>query len=171
MTNFLLHGLGFTLTNVGLVFKTVSIVATIGGAFLGGVLLVRINLFRALLLFGVAQALSTLMFVVLAIVGKNFSLMVLSIFIENFCSGMGTAAFMAFLMSLCNHRYSATQYASFAALSAIGRVVLGPLAGIMVQHYGWINFYAWSFLLSLPGLLLLVLLRNRVSFNAKAIQY
>jgi PAT family beta-lactamase induction signal transducer AmpG len=170
ITNFLLHGLGFSLTNIGVVFKTVSLAATISGAFVGGVMLVRMDLFRALLWFGLAQAFSTLMFLVLAIAGKSFTLMVISIFIENFCSAMGTTAFMAFLMSLCNHQYSATQYACLSALSAVGRVFLGPLAGVMVVQWGWINFYMWAFLISFPGLMLLLFLRNRMSFNANVLQ-
>ena len=167
MSNFLLHGLGFTLTEVGLVFKTVSIVATITGSFVGGALLANLGLYRSLLLFGIAQAFSTLTFMLLAMVGKNFSLMVTCIFIENFCSGMSTAAFIAFLMSLCNLRYTATQYACLSALTAIGRVFLGPVAGVTVKYLGWTSFYAWSFALSLPGLLLLMMLRSKVSFNAE----
>jgi PAT family beta-lactamase induction signal transducer AmpG len=167
ITNFLLHGLGFTLTNVGLVFKTVSIVATIAGAFIGGVLLIRWNLYHSLFFFGLAQAFSTLMFMLLAVAGKNFELMVASIFIENFCSGMGTAAFMAFMMSLCDKEYAATQFACISALASLGRVFLGPVAGVMVLHWGWVNFYGWAFLMSFPGLLLLMMLRNRMSFDAK----
>jgi PAT family beta-lactamase induction signal transducer AmpG len=169
ITNFLLKGLGFSLTNIGIVFKTVSLIATIAGAFVGGILLVRLSLFRALLLFGLAQAFSTLTFMLLAMAGKNFTLMVISITIENFCSAMGTTAFLAYLMSLCNHRYSATQFACLSALSAVGRVFLGPFAGVMQLHWGWINFYAWSFILSFPGLLLLLYLRKKVSFNANAV--
>jgi MFS transporter, PAT family, beta-lactamase induction signal transducer AmpG len=171
MSNFLLKGLGFSLTQIGVVYKTISMLGMVLGAFFGGVLLVRLDLYRALLLFGFAQAFSTLMFMLLAIVGKNYSFMVIAIFIENFCSGMSTAAFIAFLMSLCHQQYTATQYACLSALAAVGRVFLGPVAGVMVLHWGWVNFYAWAFLLSFPGLLLLVMLRNRMGFNVKAVEY
>jgi PAT family beta-lactamase induction signal transducer AmpG len=167
ITNFLLHGLGFSLTQLGIVFKTISLVATLSGAFMGGALLVSLGLFRSLLWFGVAQAVSTLAFMLLAMTGKSFSLMVACVFIENFCSGMGTTAFVAFLMSLCHMRYTATQYACLSALASIGRVCLGPLAGVMVLHLGWVVFFGWSFVLSFPGLMLLMLLRKRVSFNAE----
>lgn len=170
MTNFLLHGLGFSLTEVGLVFKTTSLIGTILGAFIGGVALAWIGMFRSLLVFGIAQMFSTLMFVLLAMVGKNFVLMVASIFIENLCSGMSTAAFMAFLMSLCHLRYTATQYACLSALAAVGRVCLGPVAAVMVSDLGWVGFYAWSFAMSFPGLFLLGLLRRRVSFDAKVVE-
>ncbi len=166
MTNFLLHGLGFTLTQVGLAYKTVSFVATISGAFVGGVILTRINIFRGLLLFGVLQAFSNFMFVLLAYVGKNFALMAVSIFIENFCSGLSTAALMAFMMSLCNHRFTATQFALLSAIASLGRVFLGPLAASMVSHIGWVDFYLWTVVLSFPGLLLLLLLKNEVASYA-----
>jgi PAT family beta-lactamase induction signal transducer AmpG len=167
ITNFLLKGLGFSLTEIGLVFKTISLVATVLGAFIGGTLLIGWGLYRSLLIFGFAQAVSTLTFMLLAVVGKNYSLMVASLFIENVCSGMGTAAFMAFLMSLCHQRYTATQYASLSALASIGRVCLGPVAGYLVLNLGWVSFFAWSFALSIPGLFLLIFLRNKVSFNAE----
>ena len=109
MTNFLLKGLHFTLVEVGLAYKVVSIFAVILGAFAGGVILLRWPIYRALLVFALAQAFSNLTFVLLALTGKNFLLMTSSIFIENFCSGLSTAAFMAFLMSLCDHRYTAGQ--------------------------------------------------------------
>lgn len=166
MTNFLLHGLGFTLTEVGVAYKFVSFAATILGAFVGGAILTRKNIYYGLFMFGLAQAFSNLMFVILAIVGKNFLLMAVSIFIENFCSGLSTAAFLAFLMSICNKKYSASQYALLSAIASIGRVFLGPVAAIMVENYGWVQFFTWSFVLSFPGLLLLMLMRNRVLLHA-----
>ncbi len=163
-TNFLLHGLDFTLTEVGLAYKVVSFLATILGAFVGGLFLVRWNIYRALLIFGFAQAISNLMFVLLAIVGKNFSLMTLSIFIENFCSGLSTAALFTFLMSLCNTRYTASQFAFLSAVASLGRVFLGPLAAFIVQRYGYVSYFSWAFAISFPGLAILFLLRNQVGF-------
>jgi PAT family beta-lactamase induction signal transducer AmpG len=168
-SNFLLRGLGFTLTDVGLAYKTVGLIATIIGAFVGGGLLARIGLYRGLWVFGVAQACSNFMFMILAMVGKNYALMVSAIFIENFCAGMSTIALMAFLTSLCHERYSATQFACLSALAAIGRVFVGPLAGIMVEHLGWVSFYGWASLMCFPAIIVLSLLRTRMSFNAEAI--
>lgn len=169
MTNFLLHGLGFSLTEVGLAYKLVSFIATILGAFLGGVLLTRWNIYRALLIFGLAQAFSNLMFVILAMVGKDFTLMATSIFIENFCSGMSTAAFLAFLMSLCNHRYTAGQYALLSAVASLGRVFLGPFAGMVVANWGWVQFYILTFILCFPGIVFLILLKEKVLSYAPAV--
>lgn len=160
MTNFLLHGLGFSLVEVGVAYKTVSFLGIVLGAFLGGYALKSWPLYRGLLWFGLAQALSNLLFVVLAYVGKVMSVMVLSIFIENVCSGLSTAAFFAFLMSVCDRDYAATQFALFSAIASLGRVLLGPVASVMVLHLGWVGFYSWAFLLSFPGLLLLSAMQN-----------
>lgn len=165
MSNFLLGELGFTLTDVGIAFKTFGLVATLLGVFVGGVLMMRISLFNALIGFGLLQAFSNAMFVLLAMTGKHYALMVSCIFIESFCSGMSTAAFVAFLMSLCNVKFSATQYAFLSALFALGRVFSGPVAAILVQHIGWVNFYWAAFFLSFPGVILLAALRSSVRFN------
>lgn len=171
MSNFLLKGLGFTLTDVGIAYKTMGLCATILGAFVGGLFLTRINIYWALFWFGLAQAFSNLMFMVLAYVGKNYALMASAIFIESFCSGMSTAALLAFLMSLCHQQYSATQYALLSALFSIGRVFLGPLAAFLVAKLGWVSFYFWSFILCFPGIILLSLIRNRVNSNAEVVEY
>lgn len=171
MSNFLLHGLGFSLTDVGVAFKTVGLFATILGAFAGGLWLKRLNLYQALIWFGLAQAFSNLTFMLLAYVGKSYLVMASSIFIESFCSGLSTAALLAFLMSLCNRHYSATQYALLSALFSIGRVFLGPVAAVMVEHLGWIIFYFCSFLCCFPGIILLSLIRNRVNFDAEMVEY
>ncbi|HEX2548811.1 MAG TPA: hypothetical protein VHM20_03215, partial [Gammaproteobacteria bacterium] len=128
-------------------------------------LLTRVSLFQSLLWFGLAQAFSNLMFLFLAAIGKNYILMVSSIFIESFCSGMSTAAFIVFVMSLCNKRYTAGQYATLSALFSLGRVIAGPVAARFVENYGWINFYEFSFILCFPGILLLIALRNQVSMG------
>lgn len=168
-SNFLLRQLGFSLTDVGLAYKTFGLFATILGAFVGGSFLGKLGLYRGLWIFGVAQACSNFMFMLLAIVGKNYAFMVSTIFIENFCSGMSTIALFAFLTSLCNVRFSATQYACLSAFASIGRVIVGPFAGLMVEHIGWVNYYGWSSLVCFPAILVLGLLRTRVSFNAEAV--
>lgn len=169
MSNFLLQGVGFSLTTVGLTFKTFGLFATILGAFAGGALMTRVSLFNALLWFGLLQAFSNLMFMFLAIAGKNYGIMAASIFIEAFCSGLGTAAFMAFLMALCDHRYTATQFACLSGIASMGRVLIGPFAAVLQMHFGWVSYFAWSFVLSFPGIFLLFALRNKVKFNAEKI--
>jgi PAT family beta-lactamase induction signal transducer AmpG len=167
-TNFLLHGLSFSLTEVGLAYKTVSFIAAVLGGFIGGALLLRWTLYRALLVFGLAQAFSNLMFAALALVGKQFVLMSAAVFVENFCSGLSTAALLAFMMSLCDHRYTASQFALLSAIASLGRVFLGPLAALMVENLGWFQFFIWSFVLCFPAIFLLTLLKDEVVYHAPA---
>jgi PAT family beta-lactamase induction signal transducer AmpG len=82
--------------------------------------------------------------------------------LENLCGGMGTAAYVALLMALCDRRFSATQYALLSALSAVGRVYVGPAAGYLVSALGWTEFFFFSFVIALPGLALLAWLRARI---------
>jgi PAT family beta-lactamase induction signal transducer AmpG len=156
-------GLGFTKTEVGLIYKMWGIVATIAGASVAGILMLRMHLFTSLLVFGFFQAVSNLMFVWLAIVGKDYSLLVATVFIENFCSGLGTTAFMTLLIGLCNPSYAIAQYALFTAFAAIGVRFLGPLAGWLVAQVGWIEFFLWSFAAAIPSLILMIYLRKTLA--------
>ncbi|MET0352148.1 MAG: MFS transporter, partial [Rhizobacter sp.] len=81
---------------------------------------------------------------------------------ENLSGGMGTAAFVAFLMSLCNQRFTATQYALLSAFASVGRVWVGPLAGVLAETIGWPVFFLVSTAVALPALLLLGWLRRPV---------
>ncbi len=169
MSTFLFRWLGFSLTQIGVAYKIIGFTASILGAFSGSFILTRIGLFRGLIIFGLAQAFSNLAFMVLAVIGKNYSAMLFTMFIENFCSGMSTTALLVFLTMLCNKQYSATQFACLSALFAIGRVCSGPVAAVLVKHIGWVNFFGCSFLLCFPAILLLAFMQNRVTFNAEAI--
>ena len=160
---FLIRGVGFSVSEVGLVNKGMGLFATILGALVGGALMTRMGLFRSLLLFGVLQALSNLTFMVLAWTGKNYAVMVSAVACENIAGGMGTAAFVALMMSLCDHRYTATQFALLSALAALGRVLVGPPSGYLVDAVGWGQFFFVTFLAALPGLWLLWRLREHLS--------
>ena len=154
-TTFLIREVGFDLLDVGLTNKTIGLAGSIIGAFVGGFALSRMGLFKALLTFGILQAVSNLGFYLLCFTGPDYPVMVSTVFVENFCGGMGTAAYLALIMSLCDTRYTATQFALLSALSAIGRVFVGPLAGIMVKQFGWADFFVASVIFSLPGIMLL----------------
>ncbi|MBI1733278.1 MAG: MFS transporter [Gammaproteobacteria bacterium] len=161
-TAFLVRGTGFSLTDVGVVYKGVGLAATILGALAGGALLTRMDMWRALLWFGVLQAITNLGFMLLASIGKNYVVMTAVVTLENLAGGLGTAAFVAFLIALCDRRYSATQYALLSALSAVGRVIVGPAAGAAVAGLGWPLFFGVTFIAALPGLTLLIWLRGEV---------
>jgi len=158
-TAFLLRGAGFSLEDVAYVNKALALAATVVGALLGGALMVRLRLYRALMAFGILQAVSTLTFMGLALAGRSYPVMVLAVGLENLTSGMGTVAFVALLMALCDHRYTATQYALLSALAAFGRVYVGPVAGFATdpRYLGipWPSFFFLTFLIALPGLILL----------------
>lgn len=162
VTAFLIKGVGFTPTEVGAISKTVVIVLTLLGTFVGGLLLARIGLFRSLLIFGILQATTNLLYSALAVAGKNTALMVVALGFDNFAGGMGAAAFVAFLMGLCDMRYSAFQYALLSALASVARNFLGPPAAFLVDAVGWSTFFIITFLTALPGLVVLVLLRRQV---------
>lgn len=159
-TAFLIRGMGFSPGEVGVVNKGMGLVATIIGALAGGAWMVKLGLFRSLLLFGLLQALSNLSFMLLAWNGKSYALMVSAVAIENLAGGMGTAAFVALMMSLCDHRYTATQFALLSALASLGRVFVGPPSGYLVETVGWVLFFFLTFLAALPGLWLLWHLRD-----------
>jgi PAT family beta-lactamase induction signal transducer AmpG len=161
-TAFLIRALEFSLTDVGVVNKWMGLTATILGGLAGGALVLRYGLFRCLLAFGILQAVTNLGFMLLAWAGKHYLGMVIVIALENLAGGMGTAAFVALLIALCDHRYSATQYALLSALAAVGRVFIGPPAGVLVDVTGWVVFFFVTFLVALPGLVLLILLRREV---------
>ncbi|MBS4033300.1 MAG: MFS transporter [Ignavibacterium sp.] len=162
-TAFLIKGMGFSVSEVGTINKALGFVSMIAGAILGGALMVRLQLFRSLLAFGILQVVSNLSFMALALVGKSYGLLVFAVAFENFSGGMGTAAFVSLLMAMCNRRFTATQYALLSSLAALGRIFISPTSGFLVEFAGWPVFFFVTFLAGLPGLALLWRLRVVVS--------
>ena len=159
MTAFLISGVGFSSADVG-VTKGFGLGATLLGALAGGAAMTRLGLIRSLLLFGVLQAVSNLSFMALAFTGKSYPMLILAVAFENLSGGMGTAAFVALVMSLCDHRYTATQFALLSSVEALGRVFLGRPSADLVEAVGWGWFFFITFLAALPGLWLLWRLRG-----------
>jgi PAT family beta-lactamase induction signal transducer AmpG len=157
--------LNFSLTEVGMINKVLGVIATLMGVFVGGLFMTKVGLYRALLSFGILAAITNLTYMILALVGKNFEIACGAVFIENLCAGMGTAAFVALIMSLCNKNYTATQFALFSSLTALGRIYVGPISGYMVQAFGWAIFYGFSAAAAIPGLLLLIYLRKQIEMR------
>lgn len=155
MTTPFLLDIGFSRTDVGTVNKGFGLISTIVGTLAGGGLIAKMGINRSLWVFGFLQALSNLTFTVVALLGKNYPAMVAAIGIENICGGLGTAAFIAFLMSLCDKRFTATQYALLSSLMAMSRVLAGVPTGFMAKELGWPMFYAVSVLGAIPGIWLL----------------
>ncbi len=162
-TPFLIRGLGFTATDVGTINKGFGLISVIVGAMVGGTLMVRLGLFRSLLIFGILQAVSNLSFILLAWMGKSYGMLIFTVAFENLSGGMGTASFISLLMALCNQRYSATQYALLSSLSALGRTFIAPTSGYVVEGIGWVGFFLITVISSLPGLLLLWWFRAEIA--------
>lgn len=159
--------IGFSLTDIGVLNKIIGLTASLLGIFLGGLLLVKINLFNAMFLFGILQGTTNLLHLILSIYGKNYILAANAIFIENLCSGMGTAAFLAFLMSLCNKKFSATQFAILTALDSIPRTFIGPISGYIVANYNWNTFFCLASISAIPSLIILIYLKHNILQNNK----
>ncbi|THI85992.1 MAG: MFS transporter [Nitrospira sp. CG24A] len=160
-TAFLIGGMGFSVSEVGYV-KGLGIGATLIGALAGGVAMAKLGMVRSLLLFGLLQAVSNLGFMWLAWMGKSYMALTTSILVENVTGGMGTVAFVALIMSLCDHRYTATQFALLSSLEALGRVFSGRPSAELVEMVGWAQFFFWSFLVALPGIWLVWVLRTQL---------
>ncbi len=160
-TAFLIGGMGFSVSEVGYV-KGLGLGATLIGALAGGVAMAKIGMVRSLLLFGFLQAVSNLGFMWLAWMGKSYVALTASILVENVTGGMGTAAFIALIMSLCDHRYTATQFALLSSLEALGRVFSGRPSAGLVEMVGWTQFFFWSFLIALPGIWLVWAFRTQL---------
>jgi PAT family beta-lactamase induction signal transducer AmpG len=165
LTAFFIQHLHFTLIELGSLYKVVGLLSAVLGAFLGGLLLPKFGMYRMLLYFGFVQAIANLYFLVLTMGGHSYSFAVSAVMFENITSGITSTVFVAFMMSLCDLRFTATQYALMTALSAVGRVIVGPVAGVVVAYWGWQVFFVLSFLVVLPSLYLLMVLRRRVDID------
>ncbi|WVN41853.1 MFS transporter [beta proteobacterium MWH-UniP1] len=159
-TAFLIRGAGFSPAEVGAVNKGVGLLATLVGGLAGGLLMARVPLWKALLGFGVLQAITNLGFWWLAAFPPSLMDMTAVVLLENLAGGMGTAAFVALLMTLCDARFTATQFALLSALASIGRVVVGPAAGVLASDWGWADFFLVTTAAALPGLFMLVAIRR-----------
>ncbi len=159
---FMIKGVGFSLDQLSIAGKLNMTVSTMIGTALGGWLYMRWGLYRSLLTFGIAQALTNLLYMWLALAGKKLWLMVLATSVDNLAGGMGQAAFVAFVMAQCSVNFSATQYALLSALASVPRVMIGAIAGQVVAAIGWANFFVVTFTTAMPGLALLVALRTSI---------
>jgi PAT family beta-lactamase induction signal transducer AmpG len=153
-TPFLLD-LEFSQTDIGAIQGGLGILATIAGAIAGGSLVARLGINRSLWVFGALQAVSNLAYYGLALAGKQYGALVATIVIENFCTGLVSAGFVAFLMSLCSMRFSATQYALLSSLVGVSRDVLVARAGVLATATGWPTYFLITLVAAIPGLLLL----------------
>ncbi len=148
--------IGFSKTEIGAVVKLFGFWATIIGSLIGGVLMLRLGINRSLWIFGFLQAISTAGFAVLAKIGYSVTALAGVIAFENLSGGMGTAAYVAFMSSITNKKFTATQYALLSSLMGIPRVLASAPTGYFAKHMGWMSFFVMCTLIAVPGMLLLL---------------
>jgi PAT family beta-lactamase induction signal transducer AmpG len=153
--------MGFSKVEIANISKIFGVAATLAGVAAGGALVYRAGIYRGLLIAGVLQMLSNLMYAAQAVAGHDLWMLTATIGIENFTGGMGSAAFVAYLSLLCNARFTATQYALLSALAAVPQRVLSASGGVLAEALGWVWFFLASTVAALPGLVLLVVLMRR----------
>ena len=154
-TPFILQ-LGYTKSDLGNVAKLFGLVSTIIGGLIGGVIMLRYNMKWSLIFFGILQAVSTIGFAILPSMPITLSSLAIVVAFENLASGMGTAAYAAYMASLTNKQFTATQYALLTALMGVPRVILSSPTGKMAEVMGWEMFFVFCTLVAIPGLLLLI---------------
>lgn len=155
--------LGFTGVEIASASQVPSLLAAIAGVLVGGWLVARLGTIRALVWGGIAQATTNLMFVVLALAGRELPLLFAAVSVDSFAGGLASSAFVAYLSGLCRPGKAATQYAALTSLMAAGRTGLSGGAGWLADQLGWPAFFAATTLLAAPGLLLLWWLAARSS--------
>lgn len=151
---------GLTLAEIGAVVTSGRLVATIAGAAAGGVFTTRYGIFTGLWVLGLIQAFSALVYWGIAQADAGKSLVVGAAYFESFAAGLGTSAYLAFLMSVCEKRYAATQFAVLSALLALTRWIAGDLSGGLTERLGYANYFLVTFLLGLPAFALIPRLRH-----------
>ncbi|HWZ62137.1 MAG TPA: MFS transporter [Steroidobacteraceae bacterium] len=154
---------GFSKTDLGIIIKPLFTAGSLVGSVLGGLLMVRLGLLRSMLGFGALQALSNLLYCVLAAVGKSYAIMCVAVFVEHVAAALGNIALVALIMALCDRRYSAFQYALLSAIALLPRYSLGYPAGWVADHGGWYLYYVTSFAIALPGLAMVWLTRAKIA--------
>ncbi|MCE2509486.1 MAG: AmpG family muropeptide MFS transporter [Alphaproteobacteria bacterium] len=152
---------GFSKVEIANVSKLFGLGATLAGAFVGGMLVARYGILESLLVAGILQMASNAMFAVQAAVGNDISLLFVTIGFENLSGGMGTAAFVAYLSSLCHVAYTATQYALLSSLMSFGRTLLSTPGGWLADRTDWVVFFLLTTAAALPGLFLLLWIRRK----------
>ncbi|GJL51821.1 MAG: AmpG family muropeptide MFS transporter [Nitrospirales bacterium] len=151
----LMVDLGISKTQYAMVVKLFGMIALIAGGLLGGLVIYRLGIIRSLWIFGILQMVSTAGFVVLAMAGNHVLVLTAVIAFETITSGLGQTAYVAFMASITNKRFTATQYALLTSLMGVPRVIAGSTTGILADWVGWEVFYAFCTFIALPGLLLI----------------
>ena len=153
--------MGFSKIEIAYVSKIYGMIATIAGGIAGGLIINRFGIMRSLLWFGILQGITNMMFVAQSYAGHNIWLLTVTISLDNISAGMGTTALVAYLSSLCNIAYTATQYALLSSLMSFARDVFAATSGFLADHVSWDVFFLITSLMVIPGLVLLIYLMKK----------
>lgn len=151
---------GYSNADIGLIAKIFGLASSMVGLFLGSTLMYYIGIYRSLWVFGILQALSTGAFALLSFTGPQNWALAFTVSFEDISSGMGTAAFIAFISAITNKRYTATQFAILSSIATLGRNFFSGFSGDMVKAIGWPTFYYTCALIAIPGMLMLFWMRR-----------
>lgn len=160
--------MGFSNADIGLIAKTFGLASSLLGLFFGGLSIYYIGIYRSLWIFGILQAFSTAAFALIPYVGPQAWALAVVVIFEDVSSGMGSAAFVAFLAALSNKKYTATQYAILSSIATLGRNFFSGFSGDMVKSLGWPMFFYACALIAIPGLLMLIRMRKYQTEESKA---
>lgn len=168
---FLIQGLGFSLDTIGYINKILGITSILAGGLVAGLVLLRYSLYSTLLCFGLLQALTNVLFVVLAVVGNNTLLLALAVFADNFAAGMGSTALVALFMRLVNQHYTGTQFSILVALSTLPRIISGPIAASIQMSIGWVGLYQLSVVCALAFIPFLLMIKRQIAENKSLLEH
>ena len=157
--------IGFTLSEIATVTKVFGIAMTLIGAFIGGIIILRYGVSKPLFYGSIMIASTTLMFVVQSIFGNDMNLFILTIALDNFTGGFAGTVFIAYLSSLTDPKYTATQYALFSSLMLVPGKFLSGFSGLVVDSFGYLELFLISASLGIPAIIISYYLNNK---NIKA---
>lgn len=168
MLNPFYKDMGFEKTDIALIAKTFGLASSLVGLFIGGVVIYYVGILRSLWFFGFLQALSTASFALITYTGPQDWALAFAVIFEDISSGMGSAAFVAFMASITNKKYTATQYAILSSIATLGRNFFSGFAGHMVKALDWANFFYVCALIAIPGMIFLFIMTKRFPKSEEA---
>ncbi len=158
--------LGFTKSEIASITKLFGFFLTMAGVAIGGIMVMRFNIMRPLLLGALLVIASNLLFALLSVIGPEITMLALVISADSLAGGIATAIFIAYLSSLTNKAYTATQYALFSSIMTLFPKIIAGFSGIIVDAYGYFTFYIYSSLLGIPAIFIIIyLIRNDKEVN------
>ncbi|HJD65752.1 MAG TPA: AmpG family muropeptide MFS transporter [Rickettsia endosymbiont of Bembidion nr. Transversale] len=158
---FLLH-LNYDAFEIASVGKFWGVMGAIVGGLLGGFIMKKKNILDSILLFGIIHALAHILFIILKIYGKNSTLLFITIGAESITGGMTMTAYIAFISSLCQGKFRATQYSFFSSMMGISRSIFPIISGYIVVNFGWQNFFLFTTIITIPSLLVLLKIKTKL---------